>query len=191
MSQPAQPQDGQPEPGQIPDLTQTPQAPVVVGAPGWRPGTGRRARPAESEPPAEAAGSSGTPTPPGTDSPPANERKLFGAKSRTFKTIAEAGLEAGGGLLNITAGTGTDAFIPDEDDLATVPPPVGRIIARRVSMSEDTNLSEAADMITAGIGLFAWLLKGLILVAQARLAARKNPAALPGQVIRPSEESAP
>lgn len=179
-----------PSPPEIPDQEPEPAAePQAVAArPGWLPATSRRRIldvPAGET--GDGSAPSGTPTPPATD--PAADKKLFGSKSKTFATIAEAGLEALGGILNgfLAAGPEDPVFLPDDDDLNTVPPPLGRIIARRVKMSEDTNLSEAADMMTAGIGLAAWLAKGLIGLAQARLA-RRHPAAapagaVPGEVI--------
>lgn len=180
---------GQPDPA-----NQSGTEPSVTAArPGWLPVTRppQADRPAgeQASGPGAASESTGSPTPPGTD--PAADRKLFANKATTFTTIAGAGLEAIGGLLNIVAGAGTPAFIPDEDDMASVPPPVGRILARRVKTSEDANLSETADMIAAGIGLAAWLAKGLLHVVDARIAARRQPqpgqapagTVVPGQVV--------
>jgi len=174
------------------DQDQPGPAPVTADRPGWLPDTSPRPRPdapAGTSEPGDGPGPSGAPTPPGTDDDdrtPAEDRKLFAGKAATFRTIARTGLQAVGGLLNGVAGQGTAAFLADEDDLATIPPPIGRIIARRVHVDDDANLSEAADMFAAGIGLVAWLAKGVIEIAEARLAARRGKT-VPGQVVKPED----
>ena len=102
--------------------------------------------------------------------------EFFKRKSRTYEEIARGAFRAAGGLLNQAVSTSEDdaSFIPDADDDESVPPPIGRLMARRIPIgSDDTNWSDMADLGAAAVGLLAWALKGVVSVAGARRERRR------------------
>lgn len=114
----------------------------------------------------------------------------FKSKRATFTKLIETALQAVGGLLNrgLAVDESDECFLPDEDDLATVPPPLGDLAARKVTLPiGKDDLSDAEDMIAAAIGLAAWLFKGLVDWAMARRAQRKAQA---GAVMGPRDDVA-
>lgn len=118
------------------------------------------------------------------DAPP------FKSKRATFTKLIETALQAVGGLLNrgLAVDESDECFLPDEDDLATVPPPLGDLAARKVTLPiGKDDLSDAEDMVAAAIGLAAWLFKGLVDWAMARRAQRKAQA---GAVMAPRDDVA-
>jgi len=80
-------------------------------------------------------------------------------------------MAAGGWLNRAAAGDDDDnlAFLPDEDDEKTIPPPLGRLAARRIKLGDGTeNLSDLEDIGMAVVGLIAWLAKGSTELIQRR-----------------------
>jgi hypothetical protein len=61
------------------------------------------------------------------------------------------------------------AFVTDEDDEATIPPPLGRLAARRIPLGTlAENYTDLQDIGEAAVGLLAWLAKGITLSLSAR-----------------------
>ncbi len=120
------------------------------------------------DPPGPAAdgdsgpGSSGGPeAPTRTDGP---FGRLTRARTAPYEAIARGALRALGGLLNsrLQADDDDESFLPDADDEKNVPPPVGRLMARRIPFDvTDSNLSDVEDMAAAAVGLLAWGVKGV------------------------------
>lgn len=108
--------------------------------------------------PAEGGASSGS-----AASTPAS-RRLLASRGKAYQAIARAGLMAAGGWLNkLTAieGIEDDSFLPDDEDLADIPPPLGRLAARRIKFGDVENLSDIEDLGMALVGIAAWLAKGI------------------------------
>lgn len=85
-------------------------------------------------------------------------------KGKAYAKIAGALLHAIGGYVNMLVAVDADdkAFLPDDDDDETIPPPVGRIAARKIKLGADAeNLTDFEDMAMAAIGLAAWAAKGI------------------------------
>lgn len=101
----------------------------------------------------------------------------FRARVKAFTKLAEGGFSAIAGLLNRAVSTGPDdeTFLPDDDDMATVPPPIARLAARRVELPlDEEGLTDAQDAIAAAIALGAWALKGLVEYVSTRRAIRRT-----------------
>lgn len=97
--------------------------------------------------------------------------ELIPKSGKAFGKIAEAALRAVGGLLNRMVAVDDDdlSFIPDEDDEDLIPPPLGRLAARRVPLGKNADdLTELEDIGMLLVGLIAYGLKGLTDWAEAR-----------------------
>lgn len=167
-----------PTPATIPDPPTSPDSDLAA-LPGFSP---PRALPPSMANPDEP--------PPATTTPPANGsgaggssgsaasiQGFFKARAKSYAKIAETLLKAAGGLLNrAAAGPDNDeleAFLPDDDDLETIPPPLGRLAARRVKFGADPDqLSDVEDLGMLAVGVLAWLGKGVVAVIEARRTAR-------------------
>lgn len=103
---------------------------------------------------------------------PASIQAFFKGRARSYAKIAEVLFSAVGGALNAAAQReleGTAAWLPDEDDLDTVPPPLGRIAARRIKVGADpAQLTDIEDMGIVAVGLLAWAAKGVSAVFAGR-----------------------
>lgn len=85
-------------------------------------------------------------------------------RGKAYAKIAKGVLHAIGGLINsqVQVDELDRSFLPDEDDDATIPPPLGRLAARRVPIGGDgDDFSDLEDIGMAVVGLIAWALKGL------------------------------
>ena len=103
---------------------------------------------------------------------------FFKGRAKSYGKIAEVLFQAVGGMLNAAVqrefNAPTDAWLPDEEDLGTVPPPLGRIAARRLKIGVDpSQLSDIEDIGMAAVGLLAWAAKGVSAVFAERRARRK------------------
>ena len=100
---------------------------------------------------------------------------FFRQRSASYSKIAGTALRALGGYLNMLSGElHTDAFLPDDDDEATIPPPLGRLAARRVKIGTDPDqLNDVEDIAQAAIGTLVWLVKGATAVLDARRERRR------------------
>jgi len=99
---------------------------------------------------------------------------FFKQRAKSYAKIAETLLSAAGGLLNTRAGEDCDAFLPDEEDRETIPPPVGRLMARRIKIGADPDqLSDIEDLGMAAVGVAIWLAKGMTALWDARRARRR------------------
>jgi hypothetical protein len=116
--------------------------------------------------------------------------RLLASRGKAYTAIARTALQAAGGWLNKLSAVHDedDSFIPDDDDLADIPPPLGRLAARRLRVGENIeNLSDLEDIGMAAIGLVAWLAKGVSSAWETRRAIRRAMAAAAEQ----GEASAP
>lgn len=108
---------------------------------------------------------------------PASIQAFFKGRAKSYAKIAEVLFTAVGGALNAAAQhelDGTTAWLPDDDDLETVPPPLGRIAARRLKIGVDpAQLGDIEDIGMAAVGLLAWAAKGVAAVFAARRARNK------------------
>jgi hypothetical protein len=100
---------------------------------------------------------------------PASIQAFFKQRAKSYAKIAETLLKAAGGLLNAQAGTDSEAFLPDDDDTETIPPPIGRLMARRIKIGADPEqLTDIEDIGIAAVGLIMWAAKGLTLLWEER-----------------------
>lgn len=154
----------------------------MASLPGW--GRGRRvAMPSTDNPDPMEPASTSTRAPGdegagGGSSEPtsASIRALFKGRAKSYAKIAETLFQALGGWANaVTAhGLDTEAWLPDDDDMETVPPPLGRIAARRIKIGADPEqLSDIEDMGMAAVGLLVWAAKGIGALFEARREARR------------------
>jgi hypothetical protein len=93
------------------------------------------------------------------------------AKGQAYAKIAKGLLHAVGGLINRAIAVDDDdvSFLADEDDDETIPPPLGRLAARRVPIGKDgEDFSDVEDIGQALVGLIAWAVKGVTDHLQAR-----------------------
>jgi hypothetical protein len=171
-----------PPPGPMEDL---------VDPPGW------------GSPPAEAPSSTRNPDPAredltssttapaggaaGDSQPGISTPEFFKSRSKAYGAIAGAALTAIGGWLNHLAAAHDEdeCFLPDDDDLTDIPPPLGRLAARRLRLGNIENLTDIEDLGMAVVGVTAWLAKGVSAAYTARrelkrLTAEPSPAE-PGQ----------
>lgn len=116
--------------------------------------------------------------------------RLLATRGKAYAAIARAGLQAAGGWLNKLSAVHDEdeSFLPDDEDLADIPPPLGRLAARRLRVGENIeNLSDLEDIGMAAIGIAAWLAKGISAAWEARRAVRRAlaDAAEHGQVDAP------
>lgn len=165
-----------PPPAPAPELPDSPMA----STPAW----GRRIRlPGAGNPdPAPetstaAAAADGAPSA-SSEQGTASIRALFKGRAKSYGKIAETLFKAIGGMLNTSASEAakldTDAWLPDDDDLETVPPPLGRIAARRIKFGADPEqLSDLEDIGMVAVGLVMWAAKGITAVAEARRIRRR------------------
>jgi hypothetical protein len=99
---------------------------------------------------------------------------FFRQRAKSYAKIAETLLTAVGGLLNTRAGEDCDAFLPDEEDRETIPPPIGRLAARRLKIGADPEqMNDLEDIGMAAVGLAVWAAKGLSALWEARRARRR------------------
>ncbi len=109
-----------------------------------------------------APGSSEPPThTPTDDRPPGPISKT---KAATYTAIARGALRAFGGMVNMRLAVDDedDSWLPDDEDEETVPPPVGRLMARRMPFDAGSeNLTELEDLTVAAIGLIGYGLKSV------------------------------
>lgn len=99
---------------------------------------------------------------------------FFKQRAKSYAKIAETLLTAAGGLLNAQSREDSEAFIPDDDDRETIPPPIGRLMARRIKLGADPDqLSDIEDLGMAAVGVAMWLAKGVTTVWEARRARRR------------------
>lgn len=119
---------------------------------------------------ASGPGSEGGASPsPGTSIP-----AFFKQRSKSYAKIAEALLQAAGAWLNKASGEeDAGAFLPDEDDAETIPPPLGRLAARRIKLGDPGNLTDLEDIGMAAIGISVWLAKGVTSALNARRERRR------------------
>jgi hypothetical protein len=105
----------------------------------------------------------------------ASIRAFSRERAKSYAKIAGTLMRALGGYLNTMSGEPeSDAFIPDEDDDETIPPPLGRLAARRVKLGADPEqLSDVEDIAQAAIGTLVWLAKGATALFEARRARRR------------------
>lgn len=156
-------------------------SPLMVPAPGWgprRPVLPSTANPdpdpqQENRAPAAAAGASGS-----SGQSTASIRAFSRDRAKSYAKVAETLFRAVGGILNgsasKSAGADTDAFLPDDDDLDVVPPPLGRLAARRVKFGADPDqLNDLEDLGMVAVGLIAWAAKGVSAVFEARRLRRR------------------
>lgn len=96
-------------------------------------------------------------------------------RAESYAKIAGTLLKAVGGYLNAAAGEiDSEAFLPDDDDLADIPPPLGRLAARRIKLGTDPDqMSDIEDIGMAAVGIGIWLVKGLSAVLEARRERRR------------------
>lgn len=125
--------------------------------------------------------------PPGADpgeAAPAGDSKqqkasiqgFFKQRAKSYAKIAETLLKGVGGMLHAAADLGedSDAFLPDEDDLETIPPPLGRLAARRIRIGADPDtLTDVEDIGMAAVGILVWLAKGVGGVLETRRIRRR------------------
>lgn len=154
-------------------------SPLMVTAPGW--GPRRPVLPSTANPDpapetatAAAAGASGS-----SGQSTASIRAFSRDRAKSYAKIAAALFSAVGGILNGTAersaGAESDAFLPDDDDMETVPPPIGRLAARRIKLGADPEqLSDLEDLGMAAVGLLAWAAKGVSAMIEARRQRRRT-----------------
>src|SRR6266705_5346765 len=152
--QQADPFTGQPVPaspaGQDPGTGEIEAAPPGWGSPP-EPGPGPR-RPDQPSPAAcgeDGAAPSWTGTSPRTP--------VFSkTKASAYAAIARALLLAVGGYLNMLAARDDedDVFLPDEEDQAAIPQPLGNLAARRIPLGDlAENYSDLQDIGAAAVGL--------------------------------------
>lgn len=96
-------------------------------------------------------------------------------RAESYAKIAGTLLKAVGGYLNAASGeTDSEAFLPDDDDLADIPPPLGRLAARRIKLGADPDqMSDIEDIGMAAVGIGIWLVKGLSAMLDARRERRR------------------
>lgn len=99
---------------------------------------------------------------------------FFKQRAKSYAKIAETLLTAAGGLLNARSGTDSDAFLPDDEDTETIPPPIGRLMARRIKIGADPEqLTDIEDIGIAAVGLVMWAAKGLTMLWEERRERRR------------------
>jgi hypothetical protein len=100
---------------------------------------------------------------------------FFRKRADSYAKIAGVFVKAVGGYLNAMSGEiESEAFLPDDDDLADIPPPLGRLAARRIRLGADPDqLSDIEDIGMAAVGIGIWLVKGLSAVLEARRERRR------------------
>ena len=138
----------------MPSMTASPDQPLPGGEPGA----------------AAAAEDGGRGSREQTTSIPA----FFKQRSKSYAKIAGTLLESAGGWLNKISDEDSEAFLPDEDDLEMIPPPLGRLAARRLKLGADPEqLSDIEDIGIAAVGVAVWLVKGVNTLWAARRERRK------------------
>ncbi len=147
----------------------------LAAPPGWGPAPepipGRRS----PDQPSPAAGEDGA----GSASPtlPPPTPKWSKDKAAAYSAIARALLTALGGYANMLAAADEDdtAWLPDEEDQAAIPPPLGRLTARRIPLGDLAgNYTDLADIGEALVGLAAYIAKSVTATLNARRARRRS-----------------
>jgi hypothetical protein len=113
--------------------------------------------------------------------------KLTAARTAPYEAIARGALRALGGLANarLAVDEADECFLPDNDDEKNVPPPLGRLMARRMPFDMDAaDLTDLEDITAAGVGVIAWFLKGVTNLWEARRELRRAAAAAQAGVHR-------
>ena len=180
-----------PWPPAAPATTAEPGPPLLT-PPGFRTLPPPPPGPANPDPPMTTAAGDGDqdPAPRSTRASTDPPAALFRGRVKTFTKLAETAFKAVSGLLNRFAAVDVEdrSFLPDDDDLHTVPPPIGRLAARHIELPiEPEKMTDAEDMIAAAIAVGAWGIKGIVDALDARRAARR--ATAPGTVVAPSDEA--
>lgn len=138
-------------------------------------------------PPGSQASPAGAGSGPGSSAGtgPTPTRPVSKVKADAYEAIAKGLLQAGGGLLNqwLAAGDEDQSWLPDDEDEAMIPPPVGRLAARRVPIGDGENLTELEDIGMAAVGLLAWGAKSLVSMYKARRDRRRAKTPPPGAVV--------
>lgn len=100
---------------------------------------------------------------PGVSTPTRIDLPSIRSKGRAYAKIAAAILQGLGGLINkaIRVDKADEAFIPDDDDEQTIPPPAGRLAARHLPLGNSEDLSEIEDLGVLVVGLVSWVIKGV------------------------------
>lgn len=99
---------------------------------------------------------------------------FFKQRAKSFAKVAETLLNATGGWLNKISDEDSEAFIPDEDDADMIPPPLGRLAARRLKLGADPDqLSDLEDIGMAAVGIAVWLAKGFTTLWEAKRERRR------------------
>lgn len=105
---------------------------------------------------------------------PASIPAFFKQRSKSYAKIAETLLKAAGGWLNAIGDEDSEAFLPDDDDVEMIPPPLGRLAARRLKLGADPDqLSDLEDLGMAAVGIGVWLAKGITARWEARRERRR------------------
>lgn len=100
---------------------------------------------------------------------------LFKSRAKSYAAIAKALMQAVGGWANRMSGEeDSGAFLPDADDLSDIPPPLGRLAARRIKFGADpSQLRDIEDIGMAAVGMLAWFAKGITATINARRERRR------------------
>jgi hypothetical protein len=161
---------GQPVPGSPQQPETDPAGEIEAAPPGWGPAPEPPPGPRRPDQPSPAAGGD---TAGGPDSPPSSPRTPVFSKTKAgaYAAIARALLTAIGGYLNmlLAVSDDDDVFLPDEDDQADIPPPLGNLAARNIPLGDAAeNWTNIQDIGAALVGLAAYAAKGLTKVFNAR-----------------------
>ena len=168
-------------PARLAPSSQLTTDPDLIATPGW--GAAPAPPPSSATNP-DPLGEAMTSTPgePGDDSaqrassiPASTDRAWLGKRSKAYAAIAGALLQTVGGMLNhaVALHSEDESFIPDDEDMEDIPPPLGRIAARRMKLGAVENLSDIEDIGMAVVGVTAWVAKGLSEAFRHRREARR------------------
>jgi hypothetical protein len=128
------------------------------------PGAGR-------DEPSGAGGGSASP------SPPALTPASFKSKQSAYSAIARALFVSIGGYLNmlLAIDDNDETWLPDGDDQEAIPPPLGRLAARRIPLGDlADNWSDLQDLGMLAVGLAAYAAKGVTGWANGRRERRRR-----------------
>lgn len=165
-------------PGTDPDHDQLALLPGFSAAPVPRPSLSSHPDPApvmDDRGPGPAAAAGPAAGRGGSGSPVTSTPEFFKQRSKAYASVAKALLLAVGGWLNrATAIDETDeSFLPDDDDQDGIPPPLGRMAARRITVGDGEDLSDIQDAMLAGVAVVVWLAKGVTSALNARRERRR------------------
>jgi hypothetical protein len=163
--------------------------PLLASPPGWAEVPSPPPSPTRPDqlPPGAVTGPAKDGAPSGSPGSTPESPRLLASRGKAYAAIARAALMAAGGWLNKLAaieGIEDESFLPDDDDLADIPPPLGRLAARRIKLGDIENLSDIEDVGMALVGIAAWLAKGVSSAWEVRRELRRalaeQPPAEPG-----------